>query len=112
MLAAARPRAPGRGPGGARLRGADLRGASLRGALLIGADLRDADLRWADLIGADLRGADLSGADLRGSVYVTGTQLAAARGDAATRLPGAVRRPAHWAPEGRAWEGATARTAP
>lgn len=92
-------------------RGADLRGASLRGALLIGADLRGADLRWADLIGADLRGADLSGADLRGSVYATGAQLAAARGDAATRLPGAVRRPAHWATEGQAPEGTTARTA-
>lgn len=108
---------PRRGPvhrgadlAGARLRGADLRGASLRGALLIGADLRDADLRWADLIGADLRGADLSGADLRGSVYATGTQLAAARGDAATRLPQAVRRPAHWATEGQASEGTTART--
>nr|WP_242514586.1 pentapeptide repeat-containing protein [Streptomyces albidoflavus] len=106
-----RARSPRRGPvhrgadlAGARLRGADLRGASLRGALLIGADLRDADLRWADLIGADLRGADLSGADLRGSVYATGTQLAAARGDAATRLPGAVRRPAHWATEGTAPE--------
>ncbi|QHC18311.1 pentapeptide repeat-containing protein [Streptomyces sp. GF20] len=109
---------PRRGPvhrgadlAGARLRGADLRGASLRGALLIGADLRDADLRWADLIGADLRGADLSGADLRGSVYATGTQLAAARGDAATRLPQAVRRPAHWATEGQAPKGTTARTA-
>ncbi|NEC12408.1 pentapeptide repeat-containing protein, partial [Streptomyces sp. SID8014] len=69
-------------------------------ALLIGADLRGADLRWSDLIGADLRGADLSGADLRGSVYATGTQLAAARGEAATRLPEAVPRPEHWAAEG------------
>jgi uncharacterized protein YjbI with pentapeptide repeats len=81
---------------GARLRGADLRGASLRGALLVAADLRGADLRWADLIGADLRGADLSGADLTGAVFLTQAQLNAARGDAATRIPPALDRPAHW----------------
>jgi hypothetical protein len=82
---------------GARLRGADLRGASLRGAHLIGADLRDADLRTADLVGADLRGADLRGADLTGALFVTQAQLEAARGDARTRLPVALRRPLSWA---------------
>ncbi|NUW39732.1 pentapeptide repeat-containing protein [Nonomuraea rhodomycinica] len=81
---------------GARLRGADLYGADLRGAYLIGADLRGADLRLADLIGADLRGADLSGADLTGSVFLTQFQLNAARGDAATRIPPGLTRPAHW----------------
>ncbi|MGA8113528.1 MAG: pentapeptide repeat-containing protein [Actinocatenispora sp.] len=81
---------------GASLRGADLRGASLRGAYLIAADLRNADLRHADLIGADLRDADLSGADLSGSIFLTQSQLAAARGDAATVLPGTLTRPAHW----------------
>lgn len=81
---------------GARLRGADLRGADLRGAYLIAADLRDADLRAADLIGADLRDADLRGADLTGSVFLTRAQLDAARGDAATRLPAPLGRPAHW----------------
>jgi len=81
---------------GADLRGADLRATDLRGALLIGADLRAADLRVADLIGADLRGADLRGADLRGALFVTGPQLGAARGDAATRVPAALDRPAHW----------------
>jgi hypothetical protein len=81
---------------GADLRGADLRGAELRGALLIGADLRGADLRRADLIGADLRAANLGGADLTGSLFVTQPQVAAARGDAATRLPAALRRPPHW----------------
>jgi len=81
---------------GARLRGADLRGANLRGAYLIGADLRGADLRGADLIGADLRGADLGGADLTGSVFLTQVQVNAARGDAATKLPPALTRPAHW----------------
>jgi uncharacterized protein YjbI with pentapeptide repeats len=81
---------------GARLRGADLRGADLRGAYLIGADLRGADLRLADLIGADLRDADLRGADLTGALFVTQTQLNAARGDARTRIPERPLRPAHW----------------
>ncbi|MFF7654022.1 pentapeptide repeat-containing protein [Streptomyces sp. NPDC007983] len=81
---------------GARLRGADLRGAGLRGALLIAADLTGADLSAADLIGADLRDADLSGADLTGAIFLTQAQLNAARGDAATRLPSALTRPAHW----------------
>ncbi|MFC4059626.1 pentapeptide repeat-containing protein [Planomonospora corallina] len=81
---------------GADLRGADLRGANLRGAYLIGADLRGADLRTADLIGADLRNADLRGADLTGSVFLIQSQLDAARGDASTKLPPALTRPAHW----------------
>jgi uncharacterized protein YjbI with pentapeptide repeats len=81
---------------GARLAGADLRGASLRGALLVAADLKNADLRTADLIGADLRDADLRGADLTGCIFLTQAQLNAARGDAATRLPTGLDRPAHW----------------
>ncbi|MCK1823630.1 pentapeptide repeat-containing protein [Streptomyces sp. XM83C] len=81
---------------GARLSGADLRGASLRGALLVAADLSDADLRGADLIGADLRDADLSGADLTDAIYVTQSQLNAARGTSATRVPAGLERPAHW----------------
>ncbi|MEV3919307.1 pentapeptide repeat-containing protein [Actinomadura coerulea] len=83
---------------GARLRGADLRGADLRGAYLIAADLRGADLRLADLTGADLRDADLRGADLTGCLFLTQAQLDSARGDAATRPPAALSRPAHWAP--------------
>ncbi|MFF8954185.1 pentapeptide repeat-containing protein [Streptomyces sp. NPDC014894] len=81
---------------GARLRGANLRGVSLRGACLIAADLSGADLRRADLIGADLRAADLSGADLTDSVFLTQPQVNAAKGDAATRLPAGLDRPAHW----------------
>ncbi|MFC9859505.1 MULTISPECIES: pentapeptide repeat-containing protein [unclassified Streptomyces] len=81
---------------GARLKGADLRGADLRGAYLIAADLSGADLRLADLIGADFRDADLTGADLTGSLFLTQAQLNAARGDAATRLPSPLTRPAHW----------------
>ncbi|WP_433199240.1 pentapeptide repeat-containing protein [Dactylosporangium sp. CS-047395] len=81
---------------GARLRGTDLRNADLRGALLIGADLSGADLRNADVIGADLRGANLSGADLSTTLFLIQSQLDAAVGDAATRLPPRLHRPAHW----------------
>jgi uncharacterized protein YjbI with pentapeptide repeats len=81
---------------GVRWRNADLRRAGLRGALLLGADLHGADLRLADLLGADLRGADLRGADLSTSLFLTPMQAAAARGDAATRIPARVPRPAHW----------------
>jgi uncharacterized protein YjbI with pentapeptide repeats len=81
---------------GARLGRADLRGASLRGASLLGADLRGADLRIADLIGADLRGANLSGADLSGALFVTQSQLTAAVGDSATKVPGHLRPAGHW----------------
>jgi hypothetical protein len=82
---------------GVELRGADLRGASLRGALLIGADLRGADLAWADLTGADLRGARVGGADLSGALFLNRNQAGSANGDARTRLPAALPRPAHWA---------------
>lgn len=99
----ARARVPGRRKDhrgadliGAKLSGAGLRGAGLRGALLVAADLRGADLRDADLIGADLRDADLGGADLTGALFLTQAQLNAARGDAATVLPPALSRPAHW----------------
>ena len=89
------------GQGRAGLRGADqggasLRGASLRGALLIGADLTGADLAWADLTGADLRGARVGGADLSGALFLSRNQAGSALGDARTRLPAALPRPAHW----------------
>jgi len=95
-----------REPGGANLRGADLAGkdlrgadlrrANLRGAALLGADLSRADLRLADLTGADLRGATLAGADLTTALFLTRPQLAAAAGDASTRLPDWLTRPPHW----------------
>jgi uncharacterized protein YjbI with pentapeptide repeats len=81
---------------GVDLRGADLRAANLRGAYLIGADLRGADLRLADLTGADLRGADLAGADLGDSIFLTQSQLEAAKGDTATRLRPSHTHPRHW----------------
>ena len=97
----ARRREPGPQLRGADLAGRDLtgtrlRGASLRGACLIGARLHGADLTLADFTGADLRAADLRGADLAGSIFLTQAQLDAAAGDAATTVPGSLRRPAHW----------------
>jgi hypothetical protein len=82
---------------GAKLRDANLAGASLRGALLIGADLQGADLRFTDLLGADLRGADLRAADLTGALFVTQSQLDAARGDGSTKVPVRLEYPPHWA---------------
>ncbi len=81
---------------GARLNGADLRGANLRGGVLLGAELRGADLTLADLTGADLRDADLSGAELTQSLFLTQSQLDSAQGNADTRLPASLTRPAHW----------------
>ena len=86
---------------GADLAGVDLVGADLRGALLIGTNLRAADLRGADVRAADFRSSELSGADLGGCVYLTQSQLDAARGDAATNVPPLLRRPAHWSTPGR-----------
>jgi len=81
---------------GVRLKRADLTGANLRGAHLIGADLSGADLRMADLLGADFRDADLAGADLTESIFLIQSQLDAAKGDAATKLPSSLNRPTHW----------------
>jgi uncharacterized protein YjbI with pentapeptide repeats len=81
---------------GADLRGADLSSANMRGAYLIGADLTGAKLSLADVTGADLRGADLSGANLRDTIFLTQAQLDAAKGDAGTKLPRSLARPAHW----------------
>ncbi|WP_433018352.1 pentapeptide repeat-containing protein [Kribbella sp. CA-294648] len=83
---------------GAKLRGADLRSANLRGAYLIAADLRGADLRQADLIGADLRDTRLEDADLTGALFLTQSQVNAAKGNSKTKLPPAVTRPPHWTP--------------
>ena len=81
---------------GADLRGKDLRGATFRGACLIGADLSEAKLRATDFTGADVRDADLRGADLSAALFVTQSQLEAARGDATTSVPPLRRHPPHW----------------
>ena len=82
----------------AHLEGAELWGAHLTGANLWRAYLTGANLRGAHLEDANLRGARLGGADLRQATGLT--DLAQANGDARTRLPDGVARPAHWPPEG------------
>lgn len=81
---------------GSDLRRTDLRDADLRNARLLGADLRGSDLGRADLLGADLRKADVRGADLSGTLYLTQSQVGAARGDGGTGLPANLRRPLQW----------------
>ncbi len=97
-IPAKRRKSYGRGAdlAGAKLRGADLRCANLRGAWLIAADLRGADMRYADLIGADFRDTDIRGADLTDALFLTQSQLNAAKGDVATRIPSSLARPSHW----------------
>lgn len=81
---------------GASLTRAGLGRADLRGANLFLADLTGAVLVGANLTGADLKDARLYGANLSGAVGLVQTQLDAARGDASTRLPAGLARPAHW----------------
>jgi Pentapeptide repeats (8 copies) len=75
-----------------------LGGADLTGALLGGTDLTRARLEGANLAGAQLREFDLPGAGLTrsGAVGLTQAQLDVAWGDAATRLPTELQRPASW----------------
>jgi len=54
------------------------------------------DLRAADLLGADLRDADLRGAELSSSLFLTQAQVNVIKGDAHTKLPSHLIRPAHW----------------
>lgn len=82
---------PGADLAGRSLRSRALCGADLRGACLIGTDLRGSDLSAVDLLGADLRDARLDGADLSSALYLTGPQIASARGNHDTALP-------HWVP--------------
>lgn len=81
---------------GADLRKTNLKGADLRGACLIAANLAGVDLSGADFIGADLRDADLSGANLTKSIFLTQSQINAAKGDSDTKLPISLVRPTYW----------------
>ena len=81
---------------GVQLKGVDLSGAQLDGATLSGARLAGANLSGAHLDGANLSAAWLSGADLRGILGLTEEQLKMAYGDADTRLPDGLQRPAGW----------------
>src|SRR6266540_1827984 len=75
----------------ANLTRAQLPGANLTLAVLNRADLNDASLGRANLTRAWLGGADLTGAH-----DLTQAQVEAALGDAATRLPTELERPAWW----------------
>jgi uncharacterized protein YjbI with pentapeptide repeats len=94
---------------GANLQWAHLESTNLRRAHLQGANLREAHfgllkgrlhfhyLMWYSPRG-DLQEAHLEGADLRGATGLTTEMLAVATGDAKTKLPDSVARPAHWPP--------------
>ena len=84
---------------GGHLEGAVLDFAHLEGAFLPDACLEGALLRHAHLKDAYLVGTHLEGADLREAEGLTEEQLKDAHGDAKTRLPDGVTRPAHWPPE-------------
>ena len=78
------------------LRGSDLRYAKIDGADLFSADLSGADLREASLASTFLKRADLRGADLSTAQGLTSSQIVEALGDADTRLPENLPRPASW----------------
>jgi pentapeptide repeat protein/DUF2934 family protein len=90
----------------AHLEGANLLGAYLERAVLVDAHLEGADLSFAHLeravlVDAHLGGADLSYARLEGANLVDahlegGADLSNAHGDAGTKLPEGMARPAHW----------------
>jgi hypothetical protein len=88
-------RVPGRTLSGANLEKANLGNAHLEMAVLSEAHLEYASLAGAYLSRAFLEGTHLDGADLNGA-HLTGVDLSRARGDASTRLPRWVARPAHW----------------
>lgn len=81
---------------GRDLRKINLIGTDLRGAFLIAADLRGNDLSGTNLIGADLRDADIREADLTESLFITQSQVNAAKGDTNTRLPIWIDYPINW----------------
>nr|WP_238435909.1 MULTISPECIES: pentapeptide repeat-containing protein [unclassified Frankia] len=81
---------------GANLTDTRLAGANLTDARLQGANLTNAFLVNARLDGANLTDAKLTGADLTGATGLTQGQLDVANGDATTRLPAGIARPAPW----------------
>lgn len=75
---------------------ADLSGWDFSMALLIAADLTGCHLTGTNLLGADLRDTKLSGADLRECVFLTQSQLNAAKGDRSVKLPARLTYPECW----------------
>ncbi len=86
---------------GAKLNNAHLKRANLGYARLEGAYLWDSDLEGTTLNSARLKWADLQGAHLEFANLVNAQdmlegQLLVAHGDASTKLPAGIARPAHW----------------
>lgn len=63
---------------------------------LTGAQMEKVDLAYAQLEGANLTGAQLEWTNLTDVWGLTAEQVAAAAGNAWTRLPDDVERPASW----------------
>ncbi|EZH66670.1 hypothetical protein DH09_12190 [Bacillaceae bacterium JMAK1] len=74
----------------------NLYGESFRGRLMIATNFTKSDLRRVDFLGADLRNAHFHGANLSEALFLTQSQLNAARGDQATVIPDHLVRPMHW----------------
>ncbi|WP_349361701.1 pentapeptide repeat-containing protein [Paenarthrobacter sp. PH39-S1] len=87
---------PGADLMGRKFRSRSFRGANLRGAYLIATDLRGCDLSGADLLGADFRDARFEGTDLSKALYLTQSQINAAKSDSSTHLPADLSTPTHW----------------
>lgn len=74
----------------------DLSYQNFRGFLFIETILKDTNLQFCDFLGTDMRNADISGADLRQSLFLTQSQINAAKGNTFTRTPHGLNVPAHW----------------
>ena len=83
---------------GANLSKSDLRESNFLYSRLDEADLREANFWQADLSYATLNNADIREVDLRYALGLSEKQLAAARGNAKTRLPEGVAHPPDWPP--------------
>jgi hypothetical protein len=80
----------------ARFWGALLRGIKLESAHLMRTSFWNARLEDVDLRRADLKEAVFDGSDLRGAINLTQEQIVDALGNADTKLPVDVPRPAGW----------------
>ena len=81
-----------------RFEGANLSDAHLEGVSMAGADFRAAKLIGTRFTGADVGGAHFEKADLTNAIGLSQADIANAYGNAETRLPSDLERPAHWLP--------------
>jgi hypothetical protein len=85
---------------GKNFKGANLDGRDFSMALMIAANLKGCSLKKTNFLGADMRDANIKDTDLSGCVFLTQMQINGAQGNAKTRLPANLRRPASWQGEG------------